>query len=112
MVGCAGFGVTMAALTRWTGVVLLLTTVACGNITRKQEDGGIVPDDAAVDDAVITPDAPDEVAAPTESREVVSGGAKLTGATYTFEVQVGHGIDQRPATGATYTLEGNAAVKP
>jgi hypothetical protein len=92
--------------------VLLVLAAGCGNITRKGEDAGI-RDDAAVHDAPA--DAPvdaEVVEASREGRELVGGGAKLTGATYTFEVQVGHGISQIKVMGATHTLEGNAAVKP
>lgn len=94
---------------------LLLAIAACGNISRKQEDGG-VRDDARMADASVpadgaaTPDAP--VAPPTESREITGGGARMTGATYTLDVQIGHGLPQNKATGATYQIEGNAGVKP
>jgi len=100
-------------MTRW--LALMLCVAACGNITRKQDDAG-VKDDAKMIDAPIqvtdagidTPPPPP----PTESREIVTGGVRMQGTTYTFDVEVGHPSQQSKVTGATYTFEGNAAVKP
>jgi hypothetical protein len=36
----------------------------------------------------------------------------MTGTTYTFDLQIGHAVQQGKAAGATYQLESNAAVKP
>lgn len=91
-------------------LLLIVCLTACGNITRKQEDGGVVKDDAGIDAKM--DDASIDAPPPKESHEVVSGGARMSGATYTFEVQLGHPIQQSAATGPTYTMEGNAAVKP
>lgn len=94
-------------------VPTLLVVSACGNVARNR-DAATVPYDAAID----TPakiDAPPDSAPlppPPEAREFVSGGTRMTGATYTFDVQVGHGVQQGKITGPTYKLEGNAAVKP
>jgi hypothetical protein len=49
---------------------------------------------------------------PKRSLEVTSGGGRLTSATYTFEVQVGHPLGQATVRGSTFTLDGNAAVRP
>lgn len=100
-------------MTRWVAV-LLVGLAACGNITRKSDDAGVVHDDAPVDDAGIDApaDASIDAPPPSESREIMSGGGTLTGAMYTFEVEVGHAFQQSQASGPTYTIEGNAAVKP
>lgn len=92
--------------------LLLVLVTACGNIARKGDDAG-VRDDAgidAMDDAMV--DAPPDAPPPSEVHEVVNGGAKLSGATYTLEVQIGHPMQQNEISGATYKLEGAAAVKP
>jgi hypothetical protein len=83
---------------------LFIGCAACGNITRKADDGG-VPKDASSDAA---PDA----AMFGQSREVVSGAGRASGPTYTIDMEVGHVVSQKKTTGPTYTLEGNAAVKP
>ena len=71
----------------------LLVIAACGNVTRNSDE---VAHDAAI----------------RESRELVNGSARMSGATYTFDLQVGHGMQQKKTMGSTYRFEGNAAVKP
>jgi hypothetical protein len=100
---------------RW--VAVLIVVAACGNITRKQDDAGVKDDgkviDAAIDSNNIIPaDASPDAPPPSESREVVNGAGSLQGTTYTMDVQVGHPIQQETASGTTYTMESNAAVKP
>lgn len=91
---------------------ILLFVAACGNIARKGDDAG-VRDDAGIDAiADAMPDAPPDAPPPSEVHEVVNGGAKISGATYTLEVQIGHPVQQNEISGATYKLEGAAAVKP
>ena len=100
-------------MTRW--VAVLVFVAGCGNITRKQDDAGVPKDgqiDAMIDAAVAPPDGPPDAPPPKESREVVNGGTAMSGTTYTLEAQVGHPLQQSEATGPTYRLEGNAAVKP
>jgi hypothetical protein len=95
------------------GLVAIVCLAACGNITRKQDDAG-VRDDTRIDTMMMVDagiDAPPALP-PTESREIVNGAGRLTGATFTLDVQIGHGISQERASGATFTIEGNAAVKP
>ncbi|HWO25543.1 MAG TPA: hypothetical protein VNO30_42680 [Kofleriaceae bacterium] len=99
-------------MTRW--LALMLCVAACGNVSREQEDAG-VRDDAKVVDAAVNNgpmDAPTVAPPPHESREIVTGGVRMQGSTYMFDVQVGHPYQQSKATGSTYTFEGNAAVKP
>ena len=109
--------------------VMLLVCVACGNISRPgvlddarvtedaavPEDAGVTEDARVMDDAGVPPDAaiPDAtVLPPSPAREFVSGAAQVTGPTYKFDVEIGHPIMQLKMSGATYQLEGNAAVKP
>ena len=88
----------------------LLIIAGCGNITGNQHDAA-VPHDAAIDSP--DSDLPDpEPTPPREARELVSGGTRMMGATYTLDVQVGHSVQQGKIMGPTYKLEGNAAVKP
>src|SRR5882672_9008702 len=101
--------------------LFIVVAAGCGNITRKADDGG--PRDAPpTTDATDAPkpliDAGsgarplDAFVVAPQSREIVSGGATMSGATYSMDVQVGNAIWQAPVAGATYTLEGNASVKP
>ena len=88
--------------------VALLAAAACGNISRNGPyDAGAtepptLPPDAALPDAAVL----------HEAREFTSGGARMSSATYTFDVQIGHPVQQIRATGPTYQLESSAAVKP
>jgi hypothetical protein len=104
-------------------IAILLLGAACGDVTRASDGGPaqedarhdaaiVIPDDAAVSDAPIA-DAPTITPPPPgQSRELVSGGRRMSGPTYTFDVQLGHAIEQSQMQGPTYTFEGNAAVKP
>lgn len=94
---------------RFIGLVLL-GNAACGNISRKSDDDGAPHDATIIDtDGPTMPDAPPMVG---QSREVVSGARRVSGPTYTFDIEIGHPFQQKKITGTTYTLEGNAAVKP
>jgi hypothetical protein len=81
---------------------LIWNIVACGNIASSGQHEVI--HDAAIDTQELPP--------LREARELVSGGTRMTGATYTFDIQVGHAVQQGKAAGATYQFETNAAVKP
>jgi hypothetical protein len=99
---------------RMTSLLTLYAFAACGPWTRPGHGG---PDDAQHDDATV-PDAPDaavdppEQPPPTPSRDLVGGAGRLSSATYTFDIEIGHPVSQQPASGATYTIQGNAAIKP
>jgi hypothetical protein len=94
---------------RLTCALLLCGAIAaCGSTTRPIDDGdGGLPPDADTREFDAEPQLP-----PTPSRELVGGAGRLQGATYTLDVEIGHPVSQQPASGATYTIEGNAAIKP
>lgn len=81
-------------------LLALCLGAACGDVTRPGTGGDGGPPDA------------NPQAAATPAREIVGGAGRVTGATYTLDVEIGHPVSQEPATGATYTIEGNAAIKP
>ncbi len=87
--------------------LLLCVAAGCGNVSRPFADanGDDQQFDAADFDAAPQPP-------PTPSREVVGGAQRMSSGTYTFDVEIGHPVSQQPASGPTYTIEGNAAVKP
>jgi len=87
--------------------VALFVVSGCGNVAPTQHDAG-APADAAIDSPIAPPDA----AVLREAREIVSSGARMTGATYSLDIQVGHDVPQNAIAGPTYQFEGNAAVKP
>ena len=99
------------------GAVLALAVAACGGggtpgmpDARPASDAEVV--DTGVADVAV-PDAPPvEAREGTPGRELVTGGARVTGGTVTMDVQVGHGMSQQPTVGGTRTLQGTAAVKP
>ena len=96
-------------------LVLAVAAAGCGNITRKSDDGGVRDDGRVIDARVIDAgmnDGPPADAAVTPSSEIVSGAGRATSSTYTIDVQIGHPVGHKPVSGATYKLEGNAAVKP
>ncbi|MCE9576276.1 MAG: hypothetical protein K8W52_24215 [Deltaproteobacteria bacterium] len=92
-------------------VLLACLAAGCGK-PSKFTDGGT--DDANTIDGggtVIDAGVPD-AKPPLPAYEVTGGAAHVAGSRFAADVQIGHGIDQRPATGASHTAEGNAAVKP
>ena len=90
-------------------LIALAFLVACGSVSRSQHDAA-AQDDAAIDSS--PQDMPPDAAQRRSTSELVGGGARMTGATYTFEIQVGHSAQQSKIVGPTFRLEGNAAVKP
>lgn len=99
-------------MARWIAVALFVVS-GCGSVAPAQHDAGAPNDAAAPGDAAIdSPITPPDAAVLREAREIVSGGARMTGATYTLDIQVGHDVPQNPIAGPTYQLEGNAAVTP
>jgi hypothetical protein len=95
---------------------LLIAVTACGSVNRAYEDAG-APNDAQADTPPATPPdaspgAPPDAPPPISSREFISGAGHLKGQTFTLDVEIGHPIDQRSATGATYKIEGDFAAKP
>ncbi len=93
-------------------VAVLLTCLAAGcGKPNKFTDGGT--DDAKTSDAGGDIDAgvPD-AKQPLPAYETTGGAAHVAGSRFAADVQIGHGVDQRPATGSAHTAEGNAAVKP
>jgi hypothetical protein len=77
------------------------------------------PIDAAVDGTPIDApiDAPTDAAidgmpAAPPGSELNSAAGRLTGTTFTLDVQLGHPIGQQQIQGATLRLEGNAPIKP
>jgi hypothetical protein len=56
-------------------------------------------------------DTPIQIA-PTPGRELVTGAGRASSASYVMDVEIGESIGQGPITGATYRLEGNAAISP
>jgi hypothetical protein len=93
---------------------LLCALAACGSASRPFDDANNGPPDANNGPPDANSDVPDAMpqTAATPSREIVNGAGRVSGATYTFDVEIGQPLGQQPVTGSTYTLEGNAAVKP
>ena len=87
-------------------IALVLLAAACGNISRQNpHDAGAPPEGGA-------PPPPPDAAVLREAREFVTGGARMSGATYTLDVQIGHAIQQSKTSGASFQFNPNAAVKP
>jgi hypothetical protein len=81
---------------------------ACGPASRPfDDDSGVKPPIDAPIDTPIVVQLP-----PTPGRELVNGAGRASSASYVMEVEVGESIGQRQITGATYRLEGNAAISP
>lgn len=87
-------------MVRLTALVLLVAA-ACGNIYRNDPEPPPTP----------PPDARPDAAQLHEAREFV-GGARMKGATYTFDVEIGHPVQQGKAAGATYQFQASPAVTP
>lgn len=104
-------------MVRMTTLLALCALCACGPIGRPDHGNGDTPYDAMIDTAVydappdMPPDTPPQPP-PTPSRELVGGVARMSSARYTLDVEIGHAFSQLPAESATYTIQGNAAIKP
>ncbi len=99
--------------------VLLLALVGCGQVKAKPD--AAVPIDAAVDAADVPIDAGIDAARPDAAvdappsppgQETTTSGARVSGPTYTMDVQIGHPIDQGSVQGSTNRLEANTPIKP
>jgi hypothetical protein len=97
-------------MARFACLLVICALAACGSVTRTNPEDGGPPEDAAGFDAGV-PDAQPQPL-PTPSRDIVGGAGRVSGATYTLDAEIGFGVSQQPTSGATYTMEGNAAVKP
>lgn len=92
-------------------IVCVLALSACGNIARKQRDGGLgSQDDAAMSDGTGSADAMVQLPA-TPAREVVGGAGRMTGTTFTLDVEVGMPLPPQKTTGAIHTVQPNTAVQ-
>jgi hypothetical protein len=83
---------------------------ACGTASRPFGDGGMPPADAKVIDAH-PPDAVPQLP-PTPARETVNGGGHVSGPTYSMDVEIGQPVVPQKASGATHTIQPNAAIQP
>lgn len=86
----------MTSFARTLTALLLVALAGC--------PGDPPASDAGIDAAPAAPPPPGQALTTTSGR--------LTSATYTLDVQVGHGLDQRPAAGATHHLEPSTVIKP
>jgi hypothetical protein len=92
-------------MVRLTALVLFVAA-ACGNINRND------PGEAGVSEPPPPPpDARPDAAQLHEAREFV-GGARMKGTTYTFDVEIGHPVQQGKVSGATYRFQASPAVTP
>ncbi|MBV8757793.1 MAG: hypothetical protein JO257_10970 [Deltaproteobacteria bacterium] len=89
----------------------MLSLAACGNIARNQRDAGNEPDDALTHDGTAGSDAMVSQLPPTPAREAIGGGGRLTGTTYTLDVEIGVPMAPQKLTGAVHTLQPNTAVQ-
>lgn len=103
-------------------LVLFLATAlaACGSVKPMSPDGGsddaggidapdVVDIDAGTDANV---DAGIDAPPPPPGQELTSSGGRVTGATFTLDVQLGHPVDQRQLDGSAFRLEANTPIKP
>jgi|GEM_PF-2300092 len=101
-------------LNSFVAVAGIVVFSACGSVSNKDDDAGNSnPPDARVNDAGVNPTidaAPSQP--PSTTQEITAGSGKASGSMYEIEVQIGHSVSQEPTSGATYEVEGAAAVKP
>lgn len=97
--------------------VCCVALAACGNISRAQHDGGTGQhDDASMRDggggadSFVTADAMPQLP-PTPAREVIGGGGRMTGATFTLDVEVGMPMPPQKTSAAIHTIQTNTAVQ-
>jgi hypothetical protein len=88
-------------------VALLIACAGCSKAHRAVPDGGRI--DAAVVDAA---PPPFDAAAGRAGREILTGGGQVQGGTMRMDVEIGHPVEQRRASGGGKTVEGAAVIKP
>jgi hypothetical protein len=100
----------------------LAVVAACGSVQPAHPDGSADADadaargdapppiDAGAEpgDAASAVDAPD----PSPGHELTSSANQVRGATFTLDVELGHGWSQTSVDGATFHLESDPAIKP
>ncbi len=90
--------------------LVVLLGCACGGVKASPPDGGQPGADADLIDAGGGGDG--GATAARNAREIVSGSGRVTGGNMTLDVQFGHPVQQKPATGGAVKFEGGAAIKP
>lgn len=103
-------------------ILALLSTAAlaaCGNVKQNPDappgtDADTTDADTPVDAGPdgMTTDASIDGAIPLAGQDISAAGGRVTGPTFTLDVQIGHPTAQNPAQGATYRLEANTPIKP
>jgi hypothetical protein len=101
------------------GVAALLSVAtACGSVAPEDFDASPSGDAAPMidagmpADASMNPDAMPPVTTAPPSTDLTAGGGKVSGSTYSMDVQLGHPFMQGKVTGGGKTVEGGAAIKP
>lgn len=101
----------MTTMVRGIAAALLCFGLACGTVSRASDAGTATGDAASGDGGVVTTnDAGSQIAPKPSNSEVTSSGTRVSGATYSLEVQVGHSFHQAPATGTEHEVRGGAAI--
>jgi len=103
----------MPTTRRILGVLLLFAASACGGTETATgmpdaRPQGEPPPDAAV--PVEVPDAPPRPPSSPAAMELTSAGGRMNGGGYVLDFEIGQAIDQGPAGGGGFRLEGVAVV--
>jgi hypothetical protein len=103
-----------SSTSRWAAASFLALVAGCGSVHAEHDGGSGPPVDARLlaDATEIADAGRADAAPPPKGQEIVTGSGHLSGATFQLDVQIGHAYEQRPASGPTQTLQGNAVVKP
>lgn len=99
--------------------VLLAALAACGNV-KNNPDAPPPPIDAQDTDAqaidagvdAMNIDARIDAPPPLPGQEFNGASGRLTGPTFTMDVQLGHPTGQQQVQSGTYRLEANTPIKP
>lgn len=88
--------------------VMMMLSSGCGVVNPDAFDATPAdgPVDASVDASV------DARPPPPPGQELTAGGGRITSTTYTLEVQLGHGLEQRASQGTSFHLESSTVIKP
>jgi hypothetical protein len=99
-------------------VIVGVLGAACGDVRNSSDPTPDLPDattlggdaDVIADAGPDQPDAEPPVQPGPPSTDLSSGAARVSGATYTMDVQLGLGVDQSTVAGPNTTLQSAAAV--
>ena len=91
-------------------VSILIAVCGCEGVETKQEDAGVMPPMPDADAAVVDP--PIDAPPPPPGRELAPAAGRLTGGTWTVDIQLGSVVSQSTISGGSWSVRGGTPIQP